>query len=108
MIGNSIPPCLLPEFAFICIRELCLHSWVYYKKDDNLISDSEYDSLYFFIKDNLSWLREYDINGYLKDEYFEGTCPSTFRLANEIGGLTLEWCKSKYIYEKGMEKNEGI
>lgn len=60
-----IPTFLLPQVAFVAIRAYAAHSYIYYTKHENIITDHEFDDLCVWLKDNFEWLKPFDINDYL-------------------------------------------
>lgn len=63
----QIPKILEHKYAHMAIKEFAVHSYLYYELDNPIVSDGEFDELENFICDNYSWIKPYDINGYLSE-----------------------------------------
>ena len=86
---KKLPYILQQKFAFVAIREYAAHSYLYYDKNESLISDAEYDQLCKWLLENLSWIKVHDMNGYLRKELLE--CGSGYNI--EVVGLTRQYAE---------------
>lgn len=87
-----IPSALLPFFAHVAIRAYAAHSYLYYKKDTNVISDCDYDALCVWLSENYEWIKSYDMNNYL--DLGELICGSGFVAAEKVCGQTRDYAES--------------
>lgn len=87
------------QIAHIAMREYCLHSWLYYEKDESIIHDEDYDNLCKWLFDNYEWLQLFDMNNHLDLDLLDAG--SGYNLT--IEGLTLMYCEKVY---KGMHPEE--
>lgn len=101
---SGLPKCIEETTAFIAIREYMVHSYVYEKKSDCIIPDSEYDELCKWLLINWNWVKPYDINDYLEKSALHAGTGS--KAANSICGLTLDYAEKRYKEYKDKRKKK--
>lgn len=62
---NTMPSAIHQQVAFVAIRAYAVHSYLYYVRHVNIISDDEFDLLCRWLIGNWVWIKPYDINNYL-------------------------------------------
>lgn len=87
-----IPTSLIKVFANVAIRAYAAHSYLYYKKDTNIISDGEYDELCNWLAENYEWIKPHDLNDYL--DLGQLICGSGFVTAEKVCGQTRDYAES--------------
>lgn len=86
----SIPAIILPNVAFVAIRAYAAYSYLYYDKDESLVSDGDFDMLCKWMLENYDALKPHDINGYLKRGMLQAG--TGFHLAmGKVCGMTKKW-----------------
>lgn len=80
---------LKQQVAFVCIRAYAAHSYLYYEKDESIISDREFDALCKFLLENYEWIKPFDLNDYLDRGSLEAG--SGFAIASKVCGQTKDY-----------------
>ena len=62
---ENLPETLAAKFAFCSIQAYAAHSYLYYDRNESLISDGEFDAICRWLEVNFGWVKPHDINGYL-------------------------------------------
>ncbi len=94
------PAFLQKKLAFVAIREYAAHSYIYYEKDNSIISDAEYDALCQWCLKNFTWLKPHDLNNYLRKDMLE--CGSGYDIS--VIGLTKDY--AELLLADHLEKQE--
>ncbi len=77
------------QVAFVVIRAYIAHAYIYYKLNDNIISDHEFDALWKFIVDNYEWIKPFDLNDYLPPK--DNGTSSCFDSMDRVVGQTRDY-----------------
>jgi hypothetical protein len=86
---EGCPAFLQAKLAFVSIREYAAHSYIYYDKDQNIISDGDYDLMCKWLLENFTWLKPHDINNYLREDMLK--CGSGYDIT--VTGLTRDYAE---------------
>lgn len=90
--------------AFVCIRAYAAHSYIYYEKDESIISDGDFDNLCKYLLKNYDWIKPFDLNNYLdKARLEEG---SGYHIPAKICGQTLEYARDLLKEHKKQKDRE--
>lgn len=92
MTDCPFPKVLEASIARNAIREYAAHSYLYYKLDNPVISDGEYDELCKWLEREFEWVKKHDINDYLHLDLL--SCGSGYDIVGQISGLTLRYAMS--------------
>jgi len=80
------------QIATVCIRAYAAHSYLYYERDESLITDQEFDALCVFLLGNYKWIKQWDLDKYLsRDALKAGT---GFDIASKVCGQTKDYAES--------------
>lgn len=101
---ESLPACVLHQMATVAWRNYAAHSYLYYVKDDPVISDGEYDVLCRFIRDNFDWIKPHDLNDYLHLDGLEAG--SGFDIAPRVTGQTKDYAEDLLKEFRAKRKNK--
>lgn len=97
-----IPAALEQVIAHVAIRTYAAHSYLYYKKDTNIITDTEYDALCVWLAENYEWIKFYDMNDYL--DLGQLICGSGFVTAEKVCGQTRDYAESLIAEPSSQQK----
>ena len=84
-----IPAAILPNVAFVAIRAYAAYSYLYYDRDESLISDADFDALCKWLLRHYDVVKPHDLNDYLDPSSLEAG--TGYNLAGKVCGMTRKW-----------------